>query len=404
MRVILNTLSVSGLRTGVGHYTAELLRCLHAQAGGDTIDYFPGPWLRHAYAGWTLLSRGRPRTGPAPAGPTSPPPVPRLGWLRSRVAGCLRTPGRALMGWSFHALCRLRSYDLYHEPNFIPLPGQTRTVVTLHDLSVVLHPEWHPADRVAFYERHFQRGLDRCVHILAVSEFTRQEIIRHLGLPPERVSRVYNGIRSGLRPLPEVEVELARTRLGLPPRYLLYVGTIEPRKNVLTLLQAYCSLPESFRRVYPLIVAGGWGWRVGAVAQYLENEARHRGVVHLGYVPDGDLPILYNGARALVYPSLYEGFGLPPVEMLACGGAVLASTAGAVAETVGKQAHLVEPLDVDGWRRALWRVCAEDDWWQALRRGAVEAARAYSWERCAAETLQVYRKLCGQAQPLRRAA
>jgi alpha-1,3-rhamnosyl/mannosyltransferase len=308
------------------------------------------------------------------------------------------------MGWSFHALCRLRQYDLYHEPNFLPLPGDTPTVVTLHDLSVVLHPQWHPAERVAFYERQFQRGLDRCVHVLAVSEFTRQEVIRHLGLPPQRVTRTYNGIRAGLRPLPEIEVELARTRLGLPPRYLLYVGTIEPRKNVLTLLRAYCSLPESFRRVYPLVLAGGWGWHVGEVAKYLDAEARHRGVLHLGYVPDEDLPWLYNGARALVYPSLYEGFGLPPVEMLACGGAVLASTAGAVAETVGGQAHLIEPLDLDGWRRALWRICADDDWWQELRTGAVEAARPYSWERCASETLRVYRTLGGVKQPSRLAA
>jgi alpha-1,3-rhamnosyl/mannosyltransferase len=100
----------------------------------------------------------------------------------------------------------------------------------------------------------------------------------------------------------------------------------------------------------------------------------------------------------LVFPSLYEGFGLPPVEMLACGGAVLASTAGAVAETVGRQAHLVEPLDVDGWRKAMLRVATDDDWWRGLRRGAVEAARPFTWERCAADTLRVYRHLCGQSQ------
>jgi alpha-1,3-rhamnosyl/mannosyltransferase len=308
------------------------------------------------------------------------------------------------MGWSFHALCSLRRYDLYHEPNFVPLPGQTPTVVTLHDLSVLLHPEWHPAERVAFYERNFQRGLDRCVHALAVSEFTRQEVIRHLGMDPRRVTRVYNGIRAGLRPLPDHETELARTRLGLPPRYLLYVGTIEPRKNVLTLLKAYCSLPESFRRVYPLVLAGGWGWNVGRVADYLSAVGRHRGVLHLGYVPDEDLPFLYNGARALAYPSFYEGFGLPPVEMLACGGAVLASTAGAIAETVGGQARLIEPLDLDGWRKALRRVCADDDWWQELRSGAVEVARQYTWESCAAETLRVYRTATGEAAAPRLAA
>jgi glycosyltransferase involved in cell wall biosynthesis len=277
-------------------------------------------------------------------------------------------------------------------------------VVTVHDLSVLLHPEWHPAERVAYYERHFQRGLSGCTHVLAVSEFTRREVIRHLGLPPNRVSRTYNGVRDGLAPLPQAEVQDARRRLDLPQSYLLYVGMIEPRKNVLTLLRAYCDLPAGLRRRYPLVLAGGWGWGVAEVAAFLEGEGRHKGVIHLGYVADTDLAALYNGARALAYPSLYEGFGLPPVEMLACGGAVLASTAGAVAETAGSKAHLIEPLDVAGWRDALARVCTEDDWWRSLRAGAVEAARPFTWERCAADTLRVYRAVAGQPEPVAGAA
>jgi alpha-1,3-rhamnosyl/mannosyltransferase len=120
-------------------------------------------------------------------------------------------------------------------------------------------------------------------------------------------------------------------------------------------------------------------------------------VIHLGYVADALLPALYNGARALVYPSLYEGFGLPPIEMMACGGAVLASTAGAVAETVGSRAHLVEPYDVDGWRAALDRVLRDDDWWRSLRRGVRAVAEPFTWDQCAVDTLRVYRSLCDKA-------
>src|SRR5262249_10484374 len=126
------------------------------------------------------------------------------------------------------------------------------------------------------------------------------------------------------------------------------------------------------------------------------REARHRGVLHLGYLAEEHLAAVYNGARALVYPSLYEGFGLPPIEMMACGGAVLASTAGAIAETVGRRAHLTDPADVDGWRDALRRVVADDDWWRSLRAGVTVAARPFTWERCAADTLRVYRQLCGR--------
>jgi alpha-1,3-rhamnosyl/mannosyltransferase len=298
----------------------------------------------------------------------------------------------------FRAACARHRPDLYHEPNYIPLPCDLPTVATVHDLSVLLHPEWHPADRVALHERRFRNGLRHCAHLLADTDCVRREIIQTLGWPPDRVTRAHVGIRPCFRPLPESAVAERLCRKGLPPRYLLYLGTIEPRKNVLLLLRAYCALPEAARSHWPLLLVGGWGWNAGDVAEYLHAEARHRGVMHLGYVEDADLPALYNGARALVYPSLYEGFGLPPVEMLACGGAVLASTAGAVTETVGGQAHLIAAEDEDGWRAALLRVLTDEEWWQSLRRGAVEAARPYTWENCALATLDVYRKVCGGSE------
>src|SRR5262249_47649804 len=147
---------------------------------------------------------------------------------------------------------------------------------------------------------------------------------------------------------------------------------------------------ERIRRDYPLVLVGNWGWNAAEVAHLLDARGAS-GMVHLGYVPESDLAALYNGARALVFPSLYEGFGLPPVEMMACGGAVLASTADALVETVGTRAHLVPPEDLDGWRAALTRVLTDDDWQQELRRGTCELAAAYTRDRCAADTLRVYR-------------
>jgi alpha-1,3-rhamnosyl/mannosyltransferase len=260
---------------------------------------------------------------------------------------------------------------------------------------VLLHPEWHPADRVAHFERHFERGLSSCAHFLAISEFGRQEIIRTLHIAPERVTRTYMGIRRGLGPLSAAQVAPVLRDLGLPPRYLLYLGTIEPRKNVSVLLRAYCALPERLRSRWPLLLVGSWGWNAGDVAAYLHAEARHRGVTHLGYLAEHHLCAVYNGARALVYPSLYEGFGLPPVEMMACGGAVLASTAGALVETIGSRAHLTEPEDVGGWHDALARVLQDEEWWRALRQDVTTVAQPYTWDRCAADTLRVYRTLCG---------
>ncbi len=237
-----------------------------------------------------------------------------------------------------------------------------------------------------------------------MSDFVRDEVIQVLNLDPERVTRTYNGIRPELVPMPSTDVSAVLRQLELPSNYLLCVGTIEPRKNVLRLLQAYCALPDQLRDRWPLLLVGKWGWNTGQVAEYLHREARHRGVIHRNYVPDKYLAALYNGARALVYPSLYEGFGLPPVEMMACGGAVLASTAGAVVEVVGHQAHLIDPLDIDGWREAMQRVVTDDAWWDSLRQGVVEVAKPFTWERCAADTLQVYRRLCGETPRLNQAA
>jgi alpha-1,3-rhamnosyl/mannosyltransferase len=247
------------------------------------------------------------------------------------------------------------------------------------------------------FEHNFHRYLPQSVHFLAISESARQEIIRVLGIPPERVSRTYMGVRPHLRPLPPEAIEPVRRRLGLPDEYLLHVGTIEPRKNLLMLMRAYGDLPEVLRRRCPLVLAGGWGWNTQDIADHYESVARHLGVVRIGYLPDEDLGAVYGGARALVFPSHYEGFGLPPVEMMACGGAVVASRIGPVEETVGGQAHLIEPEDLAGWRDAMARAIADDDWRDGLRQGAVEKACPYTWEQCAADTLGAYRLALRQA-------
>ena len=383
MRVLVSHLGLETQKTGVGHYAGELVRCLRALPGEHQVFEY-----RHAFL-HRLRQRRRTGTG-TPAAPGLPGNSLKV-LVRNRFRSWKHTLVRCYAWLAY----RSRHFDLYHEPNFIPLPCELPTVATVHDLSVVLHPEWHPPERVARFERYFRGSLERCRHLLTVSESARQEIIHTLGVPPERVTCVYNGVRPGLRRLPPAEVSEQLRQLGLPPEYLLYVGTIEPRKNVLRLLRAYCGLPAALRVRCPLLLVGGWGWRADDVAAFYHDEARHQGVRHLGYLPEERLPIVYNGARALLSPSLYEGFGLPPVEMLATGGAVIASRIGPHEETCGKVACLVEPEDIGGWHDALERILTDDGWREQLRAGAVEAARPFTWERCAADTLAVYRRTLG---------
>src|SRR5262249_26478691 len=160
--------------------------------------------------------------------------------------------GRGCLGVAFRAACRRGAFELYHEPNFIPFPCDVPAVVTVHDLSVLLHAEWHPADRVRVHEHRFRHGLASARHVITVSEFVRREVIKHLGIAPASVTAVHNGVGDEYFDVPAEDVARARGELGLPPRYLLFVGTIEPRKNVLTLLQAYCSLPAAAREQCPL--------------------------------------------------------------------------------------------------------------------------------------------------------
>lgn len=354
MRVVLNTLATLKPKTGVGHYAARLA------AGMPEVTTFPEPVLAHYLR---KPAGGRPGAG-------------ANHWLRDIAKQA---------GW--HALeamfrFRYRGYDLYHEPNFLPFDCGLPTVVTVHDLSVLLHPEWHPADRVRRHEVQFRRGVRRAAHVITVSDVVRREVIQHLGVAPDRVTAVANGVGDEY-----FNVSVPRGN------YLLYVGTIEPRKNLLTLLKAYCSLPASLRERCPLQLVGGWGWRAEEIAAYYEDVARHRNVSHLGYVADADLPALYAGARALVFPSHYEGFGLPPLEMLATGGAVIASTAAAHREVLGTHAHFIDADDVDGWHDALVRAASDNDWIQSIRAGAREQARRFSWARCVEATSAVYRNL-----------
>jgi alpha-1,3-rhamnosyl/mannosyltransferase len=381
MRVLLNALPAIGPKTGVGHYTAELIRCLREQSQPGEIDCFPRGWVRPILELWSRVRPGFEQGPPTAAAQPAP--------------GSLRVRARRLVQDHFESVVRKGRYDLYHEPNFIPRPCDVRTAVTVYDLSVLHHPEWHPAERVAQFEKNFHEGLKRCEHFFTISESVRQEVIRTLNVRPDRLTVAYCGVRAGLTPLPATFVQDALRRLRLPPRYFLHVGTLEPRKNVLTILRAYCALPDAIRSSYPLLLVGGWGWNSADVADYLDRQGGTRGVRHLGYFPEKHLAVLYNGARALLFPSHYEGFGMPAVEMFACGGAVIASAAAALMEVAGKCAHFVDALDVDGWRNAMHRAAVDDEWWAGLRSGVTTVAAQYTWERCAADTLRAYRRLCG---------
>lgn len=387
MRVLFNGTSTIRPKSGVGHTTLNLHRALTAISAGDDIWLYPGPAIRR------LASRFL-KPAPRPLGPVSPPKS--ASGLFNRLA--LRS-ARLAYAAHFHAAARLGQFDLYHEPNLVPFDVGLPTVVTVHDLSVILYPQWHPADRVKRYEQAFARGVQSAAHILVVSETVREQAIRILGIEPRKITTVHNGIGPNFRPQSPESIAAVRQRWQMPARYLLYVGTIEPRKNLATLLRAYCDLEASLREACPLVLAGGWGWKSEPERELFESVGKYRGVRYLGYVADEDLPGLYAGAVALLYPSHYEGFGLPPVEAMACGSAAIVSTAEAIREVVGSQAIQIEAVDVEGWRDAMRRAIADRSYLDRYRDGGMAHAARFTWEQSARTTLQVYRQVLDLEAP-----
>lgn len=288
---------------------------------------------------------------------------------------------------------RIGAFDVYHATNYVFTHAvkRARRVVTIHDLTVVLFPEWHPRARVNSMTHEIARSLDIADHILADSAATRDDIVKQFSVRSERISVVPLAAAGSFRPLPAEDIQKVLSHWGLvQDGYLLFMGTIEPRKNLLRLLQA---VELAGSGIGPLVIVGADGWGSDEVARHIERLQRAGRLSYLGYVPDDARPALINGARGFVYPSLYEGFGLPVLEAMACGVPVLASNVASLPEVVGDAGVLVDPHDVDAIARGMARLWHDDALRRDLSIRGIERARAFSWERTASQTLGVYTRL-----------
>ena len=289
-------------------------------------------------------------------------------------------------------------YGLVHGPNYF-LPDFADTgVITVHDLSVLRHPETHPPERRKAFEREFERSMERASHILTDTETVRQEVIAAFGVRPERITSVYLGVDPAFRPRSAEDLLPALARLGLDPGgYALCVSTLEPRKRIAELLTAWKHLPDALRARFPLVLAGGAGWLNDALLVQIEAGKRAGWLKPLGFVEEAQLPAVYAGAALFLYPSIYEGFGLPPLEAMASGVPVLISNRSCLPEVCGDAARQVDPDDIDGMAAAIEDSLADRQWRKtAARRGLARAAR-FDWDRCIDETVAVYRKAVAEA-------
>ena len=303
-----------------------------------------------------------------------------------RPAHALRGPAGHL--WEQFYLPSATHGRLLWSPNNTGPLAVSRQVCTLHDLIPLDHPEWFSRRFAAWYQWLLPRLAKQVRHIIAVSEFTKQRAVELLRVPPEKVTVILHGVDERFKPQPEESILEMRRVLGIDsPSYLLYVGNLEPRKNLHRLIRAWEIAQRSIPEEIELVVAGAKGSSL--VFEQVSLGAIPPRVRFSGYVPDQHLPALYSGSLALVYPSLYEGFGLPPLEAMACGTLVVTSSNTSLPEVVGDAATLVEAEDVHSIADGILRVVSNNGRRSEIQQGGFERIKHFTWERTAAETLRV---------------
>ena len=378
LRLGLNATPLLSPLTGIGNYIAHLATALDASGEVDLYSFYGRVW-EHA------------RPAP-PAGVASDPNARRIRDAVKRFVPCNRELRQAQPQLLFRRGARRNGIELYHEPNYVPFRADVPVVITVHDLSWLRFPETHPPDRVRWLQRELPRAIERAAAILVDSEFTRREVLANFARDPRHVHTVHLGVSCEFRPRSAEETRPSLHALGLAHgEYLLTVGTIEPRKNIVHVLAAHALLPATLRDRYPLVVAGAGGWRAAGLERELRTLAAAGHVRMLGHVSNEHLPNLYAGAAAFLYPSLYEGFGLPPLEAMASGVPALVSDRGSLPEVTGDAALMIDPEQPELTSAKIEALLESGVRRADFARRGVQRAGQFKWETCARATLDVYR-------------
>ncbi len=282
--------------------------------------------------------------------------------------------------------------DVLHSPDFItPKFGAKHLVSTVHDLTFLLHPEFLTEDSRRYYGGNIGPSVARADAVIAVSNATKADLVNLLDVPAEKVHVIYEGVSERFRPMSPEEIAPVLTQFDLSPGYILFVGTFEPRKNVPGLLRAYAELRSRRSDAPPLVLVGNRGWLFDEAMRLINSLKLTDHVRYFENLPDAELPALYNGAHCLSLTSHYEGFGFPVLEAMNCGVPVVISDRASLPEIAGGVALEVSPDDSSAHADALERLLFDETLRADLRARGLDRARAFTWERCCRETVELYR-------------
>jgi glycosyltransferase involved in cell wall biosynthesis len=367
MRVALDAIPLVAAKTGVGHYTdalAEWLARIHSEHHYDLLSPFDFDFdHRNGSTPKNLNKQFIPVR-----------PLFRKWWLVG-----------------LPALLRIYRVDVFHGTNYcVPVFAPCPTVVTIHDLSLFTQSHTHEDANVRRGQRRVPIMARRASMIIAPSEWTKREVIERLRIRPEKIRVIHEAARAEMKPIPSELCQEVLDKHGLRRPFLLYVGTIEPRKNLLTLIRAYDELLRATPHRPQLALCGGRGWLCDEVFKLVEELKLQDQLRFTGYVEDADLPALYSAAEAFVYPSFYEGFGLPPLEAMACGSPVITSNVSSLPEVVGEAGLTHDPNDHRELTQMMAKLLGDETAREHFKREGLKQAARFSWERAARETQFVY--------------
>ena len=369
MRIVIDIQSVIGRKTGVGRYTEGLVKGLSRLPAGHQFSLFYFNF-RFRFKGMELSAKN---------------------FTNKRV----KLPGRLFSflwkkGWAFKFDRLSGEADLFHFPNFISRPVKSgKTVVTIHDLAFRRFPQYIEKKNLSFLNDNLPRTLAKADKIIAVSRFTKEELLKFYPLPDEKIKVIYEGIDEIFRRSNDrLQLDKVREKYKLPEKFLLWVGTLEPRKNIFGLLEAFAIFKERDKTNYKLVMAGKRGWNYQGFFEKVQNLSLTDDVLLTEYAADKDLPFIYNLAEVFIFPSFYEGFGLPPLEAMACGLPVI--TTPALGEVAEEAALMVSPHDASGIARGMAEVLENTDLKANLIQKGLKQAGKFSWDKAASETLSLY--------------
>lgn len=366
-KLIINTIPLLSTLTGIGRYTYEVSKYIEESKTYDNSFFY-------GYTSKTLLFQTNKKD---------------IKFLKSIVVfnPFFKKVVKKLL--TIYHKNFTPNYDLYWEPNFIPEASikSKKTVTTIHDFSFILHRDFHPKERIKYFEDNFFQNIYRSDIIITGSEFSKKEILDKLDFKEENIKVIYHGVRHDIfKKLKDINLSF-----DLPQKYIFSAGSIEPRKNLLGLLEAYNNLDLKIKDEYKLVLAGFKGWENKEIMKIIEKNKNY--IIYLGYVTDEELAAVYSKATCFVYASFYEGFGLPPLEAMACGTPVICSNISSLPEVGGDAVIYCDPYSIKDIKDKIEQVLLDENLQKELSKKGLKQAQKFTWEKSAKEHMKIFNEL-----------